>query len=127
VNQIYQQAPPQMNGNDDSIGGNVGIQQQQQPRQNPQLAHILQQVHGNVNPRNAVNNKGPNIQGAPNAPIMNNAGGVVNMVMSMASNNVTNNNNNAVNSMQGRERASSHPHFFLSFILTQPSNSNFYL
>lgn len=122
VNQQIYQAPPQMNGNDDSIvGGNVGIQQ---TRANPQLAHILQN-RGNVNPRMAMNNKSPNIQGAT---IMNSTGGVVNMPMSMASNNVTNNNNNAVNSMQGRKNISlanfkfHHPFLLAStnFLITFP-------
>lgn len=101
--QMYQS---QLNGGDDTIvSSNVNLQrQQQQQQQQHQLAHLLQQVKAKnslVNPHNMsqLSNKSPNLQGGPNATVMNNLG-VVSMPMSMAPNNGT--NNNAMGGMQGK-------------------------
>jgi hypothetical protein len=106
-NQMYGQ---QLNGGDDSlVAANVNLQrqqqaQQQQQQQQHQLAHLLQQVKAKnaMNPHmNQLTNKSPNLQGGPNATVMNNLGGVVSMPMSMAPNN--NGTNNNAMSMQGKK------------------------
>lgn len=98
----------QLNGGDDAIvSSNVNLQRQQQQQQaqqqqQHQLAHLLQQVKSknSMNPShiNQLSNKSPNLQGGPNATVMNNLG-VVSMPMSMAPNN--NGTNNNAMSMQG--------------------------
>lgn len=83
--QMYSQ---QMNGGEDTIvTSNVNLQRQQQQQQ---LAHLLQQnknsMVGNAQ-MSQLTNKSPNLQGAPNATVMNNMGVNMNNAMSMAPNN----------------------------------------
>ena len=98
--QMYQS---QLNGGDESIvSSNVSLQRQQQQQQQHQLQHLLQQVKAknSLNPHmGQLSNKSPNLQGGPNATVMNNLG-VVSMPMSMAPNN--NGTNNNAMSMQGK-------------------------
>lgn len=103
--QQQQMYTSQLNGGDDAIvSSNVSLQrQQQQQQQQHQLAHLLQQVKAKNSLGNPhmgqLSNKSPNLQGGPNATVMNNLGGVVSMPMSMAPNN-NGTNNNAM--MQGK-------------------------